>query len=259
MRYAVGPGPALPLLRSALGALAELALPRACGGCTLPGAGWCARCAAEVAGAVHPAGAVAWAPTPCPPGMPPAWAAAPYEGALRAALVAWKDADRRDLGQVLVPVLTGALARAVVADPVTRAVLTAGNGPLLAVPVPSSTASMRRRGDAPLQQLVRRTCAALDPAGGALLPAPALALRRRVADQAGLGHRARAANLEHAMAVRGRWRPVVAGATCLVLDDVLTTGATLLEAARALRGGGAVHVAVVTVAATRRHGVPGQA
>ncbi|HEX8972810.1 phosphoribosyltransferase family protein, partial [Oryzihumus sp.] len=110
---------------------------------------------------------------------------------------------------------------------------------------------------APLQELVRRACAGLDPAGGALLPAPALALRRRVADQAGLGHRARAANLEHAMAVRGRWQPVVAGATCLVLDDVLTTGATLLEAARALRAGGAAHVAVVTVAATRRHGIPG--
>lgn len=259
MRYAVGSGPALPLLRSALDALAELALPRACGGCARPGAGWCARCAAEVSDAVHPAGAEAWAPTPCPAGMPPAWAAAPYEGALRAALVAWKDADRRDLGQVLAPVLAGALARGVVADPVTRAVLAAGNGPVLAVPVPSSAASVRRRGDAPLQQLVRRACAVLDPAGSALLPAPALALRRRVADQAGLGHRARAANLEHAMAVRGRWRPVVAGATCLVLDDVLTTGATLLEAARALRAGGAAHVAVVTVAATRRHGVPGQA
>src|SRR6476469_7254396 len=169
MRYAVGPGPALPLLRSALGALAELALPRACGGCARSGAVWCARCAAELAGAVHPAGAGPWAPTPCPPGMPPAWAAAPYDGALRAALVAWKDADRRDLGQVLVPVLAGAVARALGAGPATRAVLAAGNGPVLAVPVPSSAASVRRRGDAPLQQLVRRTCAGLDPAGRALL------------------------------------------------------------------------------------------
>ena len=89
-----------------------------------------------------------------------------------------------------------------------------------------------------------------------LLVAPALSLRRRVADQAGLNHLQRAANLELAMQVRARWRDCICGATCLLVDDVLTTGATLGEAARGLREGGAQHVAAVTVAATQRRGIP---
>lgn len=135
--------------------------------------------------------------------------------------------------------------------------LAAGNGPVLAVPVPSSGTSTRRRGDAPLEGLVTAASHRVDPAGRLLLPAPALRVRRRVADQAGLDHRARAANLEHAMEVRGRWAAVVAGATCLLVDDVLTTGATLVEATRALRRAGAAHVVAVTAAATRRRGIPG--
>jgi predicted amidophosphoribosyltransferase len=85
----------------------------------------------------------------------------------------------------------------------------------------------------------------------------ALRLRRRVADQAGLDHRQRASNLERAMEVHPRWRTSLRGVTCLLADDVLTTGATLVEAARALRAGGAEHVAAVTVAATQRRVITG--
>jgi len=83
-----------------------------------------------------------------------------------------------------------------------------------------------------------------------LVVLPALRLRRRVDDQAGLDRGQRAANLRHAMQVQPRWRSSVHGVTCLLVDDVLTTGSTLAEADRGLRAGGVVHVAAATVAAT---------
>ena len=83
-----------------------------------------------------------------------------------------------------------------------------------------------------------------------------LMVRRRVADQAGLDHVQRADNLERAMQVQPRWRASIHGVATLLVDDVLTTGATLMEAARALSAGGASHVAAATVAATQRRGIP---
>jgi len=115
---------------------------------------------------------------------------------------------------------------------------------------------VRRRGDAPLEVLTRAAASHFARPESELMVSPVLRLRRRVADQAGLNHRQRAANLGHAMQVRPRWQAIVRGSTCLLTDDVLTTGATLLEASRALREGGADHVAAATVAATQRHGLP---
>jgi predicted amidophosphoribosyltransferase len=118
------------------------------------------------------------------------------------------------------------------------------------VPVPSSRAARRRRGDAPLEQLARLAVAGYRP--HEVVVADALEPRRRVADQAGLSARERAVNLEWSMRVRPVWEPVLEGAVCVVVDDVLTTGATLVEAARALRGGGVAHVLAATICATQR-------
>jgi predicted amidophosphoribosyltransferase len=236
-----------------LRATLEMALPTTCGGCGSPGATWCVPCAHEQGHATYCGGPRQVCPTPCPAGYPPTWAATPYGTSARASLVAFKDGDRRDLETVLAPMLSDAIAAALAIDPHLRAVLMSGNGPVFVVPVPSSTSAVRRRGDAPLELLTRAAIARSACSPCELVFSPALRIRRRVADQAGLNHRQRATNLEHAMQVQPRWRPSVHGVSCLLVDDVMTTGATLLEAARALREAGARHVAAATVAATHRH------
>jgi len=237
-----------------LAATLEMALPTTCGGCGAPGATWCVGCAEEACRAAYQGVARRVGPTPCPTGFPPTWAASPYEAAARQALVEFKDGDRRDLVEVLAPMLADAMGAVLEGDAQLQAVLAAGNGPVFVVPVPSSPAAVRRRGDAPLELLTRAAVREVGLSPRQLIVSPALRLRRRVADQAGLDHVQRANNLERAMQVRPRWRTSIAGVSCLLVDDVLTTGATLVEAARALRAGGSGHVAAATVAATQRHG-----
>jgi predicted amidophosphoribosyltransferase len=83
---------------------------------------------------------------------------------------------------------------------------------------------------------------------------PALVHMRKVRDQSGLDTGQRRANLNGAMGVKPLWQNVVRGRRCIVVDDVVTTGATMTEAARALRRAGAAGVVGATIAATQRSG-----
>jgi ComF family protein len=87
-------------------------------------------------------------------------------------------------------------------------------------------------------ELARRTGLRLAPL--------ALVRRRDTAPQAGLTAAARRANVEGAFAVRQRAR--VSGRPVVLVDDVLTTGATARGCARVLREAGAAEVRVLTVA-----------
>ncbi len=234
--------------REVLRAAADLVLPGACSACAAPAtAPLCPGCRAELRRG-PPAGRGRGAPQDAA-GVP-CWSALLLDGAVRTAVSAYKDGDRRDLAALLAAPLADALGRACREEPAVRRARARG-GRVLVVPIPAAPRARRRRGDDPVGALVGAALAAVgDPA---LLRADVLRHTRRVADQARLGRAARAANLEGALAVRPGAAPVVRGAVCLVVDDVLTTGATIGEAGRALRAAGAVHLAAATLAVRPRH------
>ena len=119
------------------------------------------------------------------------------------------------------------------------------------VPVPSSAATVRARGHDPLGRIARAAEAELGVHGVPARRSAALAPRRRVADQAGLDAQARAHNVAGAFRVRR-----VVDGPVVVVDDVVTTGATAAEAVRALQAVGADVVGVAVVAATARQFPP---
>ncbi len=130
-------------------------------------------------------------------------------------------------GRVAEP-LAGAMRRLIAADP---------DGTL--VPVPLSAARARRRGYNQAERLAR----ALAAAGGWRV-APGLLIRaRHTSTQTALSPEERRANIAAAFSAPGP----VAGRVILV-DDVLTTGATLAEAALTLAKAGANSVEAVTFA-----------
>lgn len=152
-------------------------------------------------------------------------AGARYEESVRTALIAFKERRRHDLTRPLAAVLFAALAQR---PPNTRdAVL---------VPVPSSPSARRSRGGDHVLRLARATGVPV---------CPALRLNRAVRDSAGLGLEARAANLAGAMLAR-----VARPRRAYLVDDIVTSGATLLEAARALRAAGWRVEGAAVVAAT---------
>jgi predicted amidophosphoribosyltransferase len=216
-------------------ALLGLVLPLSCAGCGCAGALMCGSCQGALArAAADPLGRTA--PRPMPPGFPPAAAAAPYAGAVRGALLAHKERGRLRLAGPLGLALAAAV-RCVVP-----------HGPVVLVPVPSSRRVVRQRGHDHARRLAASAARHLGPGAAVVrLLAPA----RSVADQSGLDSRGRALN------VGGAFRavaPARSGPPVVVVDDVVTTGATLVEAVRALAAVGHSAVLAATVAATVRRG-----
>ncbi len=198
-----------------------LVLPAECAGCGAARTVLCPECRAALLGG----GARRVRPWPEPPGLPPVYASAVFADRARAVLLAHK--ERGALG--LAGPLGVALASAVRAAGGARA----APGVLHLVPVPSGAAARARRGHDPVRRMARAAAARLRAEGVPVRVWCVLRHRRAVADQAGLGAAGRLENLRDALTVR-RGRSALSGAVVLV-DDLITTGATLAEAARAVR------------------------
>lgn len=163
----------------------------------------------------------------------PVFALGRYAGARRAAILALKEHGRTDL----VGPLAGALAIGV------HRLLSWGivDVPLTVVPAPTRRSAARRRGGDPVTRLARAAVAGHP----AIAVAPALRMRALVRDSVGLGTTARERNIAGRVLLR-RTPPRT---EVLIVDDVVTTGATARESVRVLRAAGVRVTAVLTVAA----------
>jgi ComF family protein len=157
-----------------------------------------------------------------------------YEGALAAAVQRLKYRKRPDLGRPLGQRLARALRQAALAD----------SHLLVLVPVPLHPARLAERGYN--QSALVAEAAARDLG---LQSGPRTLTRTRITgEQASLARRARLENVASAFAVREPVRDRLV----IVVDDVVTTGATALACAAALTGAGALVVAIAAVARADR-------
>jgi len=232
-----------------LAALRDLLLPRECAGCGVPGAVLCRRCTAWLA-VPHLA-----QPRRFPAGFPPTVAAGAYAGPVRPAVNAFKERGRAELAGPLGTALALAVAGVLAGLP-------APADPVRLVPVARRAAALRARGRDHVRELTARAVAELRAAG--LPAAEARLLRRsgRAADSAGLSVAQRRANLAGTVALRPGPHRLPAGAVLVVVDDVVTSGATLTEAAAVLApaaGPDGPPVLAAVVAATPRRAPAGGA
>ncbi|GAA2424068.1 hypothetical protein GCM10010191_40310 [Actinomadura vinacea] len=213
--------------------LLDLLLPQTCAGCGRPSALLCATCLAFLTGAparyVRPNAEL----SRC-------WAVASYQGPVRAVIVAHKEHGRTPLAAPLGTALAKAIKTAVPSDEQCAVVW-----------IPSSHRSIRARGHDPTRRMAAAAVDELRRAGTPVTALQALRHRREVADQASLSAVQRAANL--AGALEPSPNVPLSGRRVVLVDDVITTGATLTEGARALRTAGARILAAATVAATPTH------
>ncbi|MGW7261389.1 ComF family protein [Streptomyces sp. NPDC054834] len=203
--------------------LIDLVLPAECGGCGRPRTVLCQECRAALSGAVPRR----VRPVPEPPGLPEVRAAAPYGDEVRAVLLAHKERGALTL--------TGALGAAL-AGAVRAGLPAAGRagGPVLLMPVPSARWAVRARGHDPVRRIALAAAGELRRGGTPARVVAVLRQRRAVADQSGLDWRRRLDNLAGALEVTASGAQLLGGGRLVLVDDLITTGATLTEATRAV-------------------------
>ncbi|WP_235022853.1 ComF family protein [Amycolatopsis alkalitolerans] len=201
----------------------ELLLPASCAGCGAPGAACCPDCAATFGRPER----VTRGPTA---GGAPVYALARYRDVARRLVLSYKERGRRDLAGPLGGVLAEALPYLPEAAPDAA-------GVWWLVPAPSRRVASRVRGGPHLRRLARSCAGALSRTGRAAAVAPALRLAAGARDAVGLSQAQRVANLAGRLHLDPRGLPPP-GTPVVVLDDVVTTGATAAACMRALTDGG---------------------
>lgn len=222
-------------IQAAAASLLDLALPPSCAGCSAEGTVLCDVCRRYLDVRVRlPAGVPLGLPSEMPLPLAQLEWCAPFSGAVRSALHHLKYSGERRL-----------------ADPLGRALAArwqaVGVGGDLLVPVPVHAHRARQRGYDQAVLLAKETARHLE------MPCMAALVRSRAtAPQFELGRRARMSNVTGAFNLAGpAARGAVEGAWIVLIDDVATTGSTLVACAVALYQSGALAVSALTVARER--------
>jgi predicted amidophosphoribosyltransferase len=207
----------------------DLVLPLECGGCGAPATRWCRACATELV--VKPDEPHLISPRVDP--QVPVFALGRYAGARRQAILAMKEHGRGDLVAPLARALAIGLHRLLAWGMV--------GSPLTIVPAPTRRSAARRRGGDPVTRLARAAVAGHPD----VTVVPALRMRGLARDSVGLGTSARERNVAGRVRLRGQ-RP---RDEIVIVDDIVTTGATARESVRVLQSAGMRVAAVLAIAA----------
>ena len=223
-------------------ALLDLALPSTCAACDEPWGPVCPACERDLRAGLfdRPRRSM---PDPVPIHLPPVTSRGPYAGVLRQLVSAYKDDGRRDLR----PVLAGLLPSRSSSRPRDA------RSSSCPCPRPGRRSAAVETTRWPISWLLPPPrCPGWPPVLTVLRPL------RRLDDQSTLGHASGREPVGRLRGPRRRGRRLQ-GRMVVLVDDVVTTGATLAEAARVVRAKGGLVVGAATLAATQRRARGGRA